>query len=224
MTNSAEQPAPKSKRMTKLDRLRAQGHWDEIHLEGKKVPHFAMPTAELQTELNEELEKKIRKRLRDDGFERICATRREHPFHSNLFRERMDDLVGDHGSAYKTEESTERARQETYTDIEKLAALKAASGTPYDVEAEKHKWDEHVERGRKDYVKRYAEGVETYRSMLREPLMWRGTRRYLIMFPPNGPALPNEPLPKPVYISKQSPDRVIQLQDGFVNLYAKVGA
>jgi hypothetical protein len=191
--------ATKAKRATKLDRLLEQGEWIVLPMDGSNPPfRLLMPTDELQAELEKELDKQIKKHLKDDGFERICATRREHPFHNSLFIERMDELVGDHGSAYKTEERTEEARQQGYADIEKLAALKAASGTPYDVEAEKQKWDEHVERGRKGYIKRYAEGVETYRSMLREPLYWRGTRRYYIMFPPNGPALPNEPLPKAV--------------------------
>jgi hypothetical protein len=217
--------ATKGKPATKLDRLLAQGEWVALPMDGDNPPcRFVMPTPELQEELDDALAKRIRKHLKDGGFERICATRREHPFHNPLFIERMDELVGDCGSAFTTEESTEQARQESYADIEKLAVLKAASGTPYDVDAGKRKWDEYVERGRKDYIKRYAEGVETYRSMLREPLMWRGTRRYHIMFPPNGPALPNEPPPKPVYVSKQSPDRVVQLQDGFVNLYARVVA
>lgn len=214
----------KPKRATKLNRLLEQGRWTTAKRDRQKAPYFKMPTAELQSELVAELEKKIKKHLRDGGWEWICATRREHPFHNPLFIERMDELVGGHGSAYKSDESTQATLQRDYADIEKLAALKAASGTPYDAEAAKREWEEHAERGRKDYIRRYAEGVNIYRSMLREPLMWRGTRRYLTMFPQNGPPLPDEPLPKPVYVSKARPDLVIQLLDGNVNLYTKVAA
>jgi hypothetical protein len=214
----------KLKRPTKRDRLREQGRWTTTKRGGQKLPHFKMPTPELQAELNEELDKTIKKRLKAAGYERICATRREHPLHSSLFIRRMDQLVGGWGSAYKTEESTQATLQRDYADIEKLAAMKAASGTPYDVEAARRESEERAERGRKDYIKRYAEGVNTYRAMLREPLMWRGTTRYYTMFPPDGPALPDEPLPKPVYVNRERPDLVIQLLDANMNLYTQVAA
>jgi hypothetical protein len=214
--------ATKTKRPTKLDRLLEQGEWLALPMDRNNPPcRFVMPTDELQAELEAELEKKIKKHLRDGGRECIFATRREHPLHNPMFIERMDELVGDHGSAYKTEESTEVTLRQDYADIEKLAAFKAASGTPYDAEAAKREWDERAERGRKDYVRRWAEGVNMYRSMLREPLYWRGTRRYNIMFPPNGPALPDEPLPKPVYVNKERPELVVSLQDGYVNMWVK---
>jgi hypothetical protein len=214
----------KSKRPTKLDRLMEQGRWTTTKRGGQKVPHFKMPTPELQDELEAELEKKIKKDLRDGGWDWICATKREHPFHNALFIERMDRLVGVSGSAFKSDESTQATLQRDYADIEKLAAMKAASGQPYDVEAARRESEEHAERVRKDYIKRYAEGVNTYRAMLREPLMWRGTTRYYTMFPPDGPTLPDEPLPKPVYVNKARPDLVIQLLDANVNLYTQVAA
>jgi hypothetical protein len=43
-------PTTKSKRMSNLERLRAQGHLIEVEIgDGQKVPYFKMPTAELQT-------------------------------------------------------------------------------------------------------------------------------------------------------------------------------
>jgi hypothetical protein len=86
--------ATKAKRATKLDRLLEQGEWVALPMDGNNPPcRFVMPTEELQSELEKELEKKIRKHLRDGGFERICATRRQHPFHSELLRERIDALA-----------------------------------------------------------------------------------------------------------------------------------
>jgi hypothetical protein len=197
----------------------------ETHVDGRRAMYLKMPTPELQIELSEELEKKIKQRLKASGFERMCTTRREHPFHSSLLRERIDTLIyGEWGGAFRMDESAARARQEGHADIEKLAELKTASGTPYDADAAKQEWDAHVERGRKDYVKRWSKGIDTYRSMLREPLYWRGTSRYYIMFPLSGPALPDTPLPKPVYVSKRNPDLVIQLRDNFVDLYTQVAA
>jgi hypothetical protein len=104
-----------SKRPSKLDRLMTQGRWVEANLDGYKLPYFAMPTPELQTELNEELEKKIRKQLKAAGFERICATRRDHPFHSAILRERVDILMDRYGNkTYRKPESIEAERQDLY--------------------------------------------------------------------------------------------------------------
>jgi hypothetical protein len=209
----------------KLKRLMAQGNWVQTKLpDGRIVPHFTMPTPELQMQLDEALESWVKKQLKADGYERICATRREHPFHSELLRERIDALLGGFGSAFKTDESADEARQQGYAEIEKLAALKAARGTSYDVTAARRDEDERVECGRRSYIRRWAKGFEDYRSMLRDPSYWRGTSRYFIVFPMNGPPLPDGPPPKPVFMDKRHPDRVVQLQDGWVNLYSKVAA
>jgi hypothetical protein len=42
------------------------------------VPYLKMPSPELQSALNGELDKKIKKHLKADGFELLHATRREH--------------------------------------------------------------------------------------------------------------------------------------------------
>jgi hypothetical protein len=207
----------------KLERLMAQGNWVKTELpDGRIVPHFTMPTPELQIQLDEALESWIKKQFKADGYERICATRREHPFHSELLRERIDALLGGFGSAFKTDECAEEARQEGYADIEKLAALRAARGISYDVAAARREEDELVECRRKSYIKRWAKAFESYRSMLRDPTYWRGTKLWMLVFPSDGPPLPDGPPPKPVFLDKRRPDRVVQLQDGRVNLYSKV--
>jgi hypothetical protein len=85
--------ATKTKQQTKLDRLLAQGEWIAVEIDGMKVPYLKMPSPELQSALNGELDKKIKKHLKADGFELLHATRREHPFHSDLLRERIDELA-----------------------------------------------------------------------------------------------------------------------------------
>ena len=82
-------------KQTKLDRLLAQGTLIETDVDGRRAVFLKMPTPELQSTLNEELEKKIKQRLKAGGFERVCATRRDHPFHSELLQKRIDDLARD---------------------------------------------------------------------------------------------------------------------------------
>ena len=97
MTKAAGRRTPKSRKrqskQTKLDRLLAQGTTIDVDVDGRRAVYFKMPTAELQTELNEALDKSIKKRLKADGFELLHATRREHPFHSDILRERIDTLA-----------------------------------------------------------------------------------------------------------------------------------
>lgn len=105
--------ATKAKRATKLDRLLEQGEWVALPMDGNNPPcRFVMPTEELQSELEKELEKKIRKHLRDGGFERICATRRQHPFHSELLRERIDALASGFDPRINSEEGIAVLRKE----------------------------------------------------------------------------------------------------------------
>jgi hypothetical protein len=97
--------AAKAKRATNLDRLLEQGEWVALLMDGNKPPcRFMMPTAELQEELEKELEKRIRKHLKDGGFVRVCGTRRDHPFHSDLLRERIDALASGFDPRINSEE------------------------------------------------------------------------------------------------------------------------
>src|SRR6516162_2548496 len=77
----------KKPRKTKLDKLWEQGHW----IAGE--PSFLMPTPELQKEFHDRLEAHIQKHLIAGGFELISPVQRNYPFHSALFRERIDALM-----------------------------------------------------------------------------------------------------------------------------------
>ena len=86
----------RAKRTTKLDRLLDQGKWVASQIDGKNLPcRFLMPSDELQAELEKELEKQIKKDLKAKGYELLHATRRDHPFHSDLLREKVDKLARD---------------------------------------------------------------------------------------------------------------------------------
>jgi hypothetical protein len=208
------------KRRTKLDRLLEQGHWVALPMDGENPPcQFVMPTEELQSELEKELGKKIRKHLRDSGFERICATRRDHPFHSDLLRERIDALVatdyfGDR--EFKTPESIETTRRDLYGLIEETKKSLIPL-TEYDI-------DQLVAQGIKANSNRvlWPKAYEFFRQMLRDPYYWRSTEIYKVAFPPDGPALPDgSARPKPVYVNKQHPDLVLQLQDDAVHFWIR---
>ena len=207
-----------SKRQTNLDRLLAQGTLIETDVDGRRAVFLKMPTPELQSELNEELEKKIKQRLKAGGFERVCATRREHPFHSELLRERIDDLAdllsGDHRE-FSTDARAEATRQDLYGLIENTKNS-LVPFTERDI-------DELVETGRKEARRAWAAAVGECRAFLRDPKWWQGTYLDRALNPPEGPLLPDRPLPKPVYVSKRNPDLVIQLRDNFVDLYSRGG-
>jgi hypothetical protein len=204
-TNQA--PAPTGKRVTNLERLRAQGHLIEVDIGdgGQKVPYFKMPTPELQSAFDEELNKKIKQHLKASGFELLHATRRDHPFHSALLLERVDAL----------------ARNITITDHKRgtFCRLYLAPEEAWKRLTERHTgWVEGMKSFRAIWAKAYQE----FQDMRRDMLYWRGTASYNTVFPPNGPALPDEPRPKPVYVNKQKPDIVIALRNGFVDLFGKV--
>jgi hypothetical protein len=214
---------PKSKRPTKLDQLLVQGEWVAVQIDGHTAPRrFVMPTPELQDELNKELEKRIRQHLKDGGFERICATRREHPFHSDLLRKRIDDLTDmlfhfdtqhPFDKAYLTEEGAEAARLNLYEFAEEMKN----SRLPFT----KHDADETVKKGVKDARRGWAAAFEKYRNMLRDLNWWKGTYLHRAIFPNDGPPLPDGPPPKPVYISKQS-ELVLSFNHGSVDLWVRV--
>jgi hypothetical protein len=208
VTNAAEQTAPKSSKrqtkQTKVDHLLAQGTMIEVDVDGRRALYLKMPTPELQDELNTELEKEIKKRFKASGFERVCATRRDHPFHSALLRERIDDL----------------ARDITVVDHKSgtWCRLYLAPEEAWKLLTDRHAdWHEGMQAFRAIWAKAYEE----YQEMRRSPLYWRGTSSYNTVFPPNGPELPDGPRPKPVYLSKRNPDLVIQLRDNFVDLYTR---
>ena len=180
------------KRNQKLEGLLAQGAWTTRKVGRRKVPHFAMPTPELQRELDEALETAIKKGLKKSGWKRVCATQREFPLHSALLVDRIDHLTGFRGGQYLTEEGAEATRQREYVDIEKYATHRPA----YDVDAAKKDTDIQIERTRKNHIKHWSKQYGNFRNMLENPLMWRATRRYRIMFPPNGPELPKQMLVK----------------------------
>jgi hypothetical protein len=206
-------------KQTKLDLLLAQGTTIEADIDGRRAVYFKMPTAELLTELNEELEKKIKKSLKAGAYERICATRRDHPFHSELLRERIDhsadELSGDHRE-FSTDARAEATRQDLLGLIEDTKNH-IVPMTEDDI-------DYVVDKGRKEALRAWARAVGQCREYLRDPKWWKGTYLDRTLNPPNGPPLPDNPLPKPVYVSKQRPDLVIQLQDEFVKLYTQVAA
>jgi hypothetical protein len=208
VTNTTKQLAPKSnRRQTKLDSLLGQCVPIETDVDGKRAVFLKMPTPQLQDELNKELEKKIKQRLKDGGFERVYATRRDHPFHSALLRERIDAL----------------ARDITVIDHKRgiWSRLYMAAEEAWKLLTDRHAdWPEGMQAFRAIWAKAYEE----FQDMRRNPLYWRGTSSYNTVFPPNGPAVPDGPRPKPVYVSKLNPDLIVQLRDDFVDLYTKAAA
>jgi hypothetical protein len=221
---AASKSSKRQPKQTKLDRLLAQGTAVPVDIDGQKAAYFKMPTAELQTELNEALEKKIKQRLKASGFERICATQREHPFHSAILRERVDILMDRYGNkTYRTPEGIEAERQDLY---------EYAQETQQQFTAPEDAWKHFMERDADDIIEQrikensdrvlWAKAYRFSREILHDPY-WRSTKAYKVMLPPDGPALPEGCVrPKPVYVNKRNPDRVIQLRDEFVDLYTKV--
>jgi hypothetical protein len=212
-------PLKSRKRQTKVDRLLAQGRLIEVDRDGRKVPWLRMPTSALQEELQEALEKSIKKHLKETGFERICATQRVHPFHSDILRQRVDTLTCYVGNkAYRTPESIEAERQDLYEYVRETQ-LQDAWTRFTEREA-----DEIIEQEIKANSDRalWSKAYELSREMLRDPYYWRSTKAYKVVFPPDGPALPEgSARPKPAYVNKQRPDLVAQLQDGAVNLWVR---
>jgi hypothetical protein len=218
VTKAAGWRTPKSRKrqskQTKLDRLLAQGTTIDVDVDGRRAVYFKMPTAELQTELNEALDKSIKKRLKADGFELLHATRREHPFHRDILRERIDtlaDLSSEHRD-YSTEARAEATRRDLLGLIEDTKNS-LVSFTEYDIE-------KVVERGRKEAVRAWSHAISLCREYLRDPKWHKGTYLERTLNPPDGPPLPSK-LPKPVYVSELNPDLVLALANGFVNMWMR---
>jgi hypothetical protein len=213
---AATRSGKRQPKQTKLDLLLAQGTTIEADIDGRRAVYFKMPTAELQTELNEALQKKIKQRLKAGGYERICATRRDHPFHSEFLRERIDhlaDLLSGNHQEFSTEGRAEATRQDLHGLIEETKNH-IAPFTEHDIVA-------LVEKGRKDAVRAWASAIGECRAFLRDPTWWKGTYLDRALNPPDGPPLPDTPLPKPVYVSKRNPDLVLALENGFVNMWTR---
>jgi hypothetical protein len=217
---AAPQVATVRKRQTKVDRLLAQGRLIEVDRDGRKVPCLKMPTPELQNAL----EKSIKKHLKETGFERICATQRQHPFHSAILRERVDTLMETWGrKAYRTPEGIEAERQDLYEYARETQQQYPAPEDAWKRFTERDA-DEIIAEGIKENSDRvlWAKAYEFSREILHDPY-WRSTKAYKVLMPPDGPSLPEgSNRPKPVYINKQRPEIVIQLRDEFVKLYARV--
>jgi hypothetical protein len=205
-------------KQTKLDRLLEQGAWVALQMtDGSSPCRFMMPTDDLQAELDKELDKSIKKRLKADGFELLHATRREHPFHSAILRERIDHLADELSREhrdYSTDARAEATRQDLLTLIEDTKHH-IVPMTEDDI-------DWVVDTGRKDALRAWARAIGQYREYLRDKRWWKNTYVERALNPPDGPPLPNK-LPHPVYVSKQS-EIVLSLQGGFVHLYTRITA
>jgi len=202
MESETEQaPSPKGKRLSKLERLRAQGTWVSVDIgEGQTVPYFALPTPELQSEWNETLESWIKKELKANGSELIHATRREHPFHSDLLRERIDELASVLSPDFNTDLDRQAVR-EIYEDL-------AQHLGPISEE--------------KKSRRAWAEAFGKYRQFLRDPNWWSGTYVDRIINPKDGLPLPDGPPPKPVYV-RQNHDVILGLRGNVVELWIRCG-
>jgi hypothetical protein len=214
---AATKSGKRQPKQTKLDRILAQGTTIDVDIDGRRAIFFKMPTAELQTELNEELDKSIKKRLKADGFERICATRREHPLQSELLRVRIDALAFGFDPRLNSEEGLADLRKE-YDAMIGDPALTFQS-CPFSQEDADWFLAKHI----KDALAAWAAGFENYRDMRKNAWYWRGTKAWDVIFPPDGPTLPDGQPPKPVWLNKQRHELVVQLRNIFVDLYLKVG-
>lgn len=194
---------------SKLDRLLSQGRWEEIELaNGAKVPTLVMPTPELQAELNDALNAAHRKRLKSSGWRRIYATERDHPFHSELLRERIDRLAYMLADDYDPTFYDDKVRDSYWETLSAHGESDVAIA-------------HHIAQLQQTYRRGWAKAFGKYRDMLREPNYWRGTHLYKIVFPPDGPPLPDGPPPKPVHVKKKR-DLVLSLNDGAINLWCRV--
>jgi hypothetical protein len=160
----------KQSKQTKLDRLLAQGADILVEIDGRRAVYFKMPTAELQTELNKELEKKIKKSLKAGGYERLCATRRDHPFHSDILRERIDHLADELSSDHQ-EFFTEARAEATRLDLLGLIEDTKNHIVPLTVAD----IDYVVEKGRKEAVRAWAHAIGLCREYFRDPRWHKGT-------------------------------------------------
>ena len=78
-----------------------------------------------------------------------------------------------------------------------------------------------VQMDRKDAFKAWSGAVGQCRNYLRDPKWWQGTYLDRALNPPDQPPLPNNPLPKPVYVSKRNPELVLALENNFVKMWMR---
>jgi hypothetical protein len=218
----------KPRRTPKLDKLMAQGTWTETTLpDGRTMPAFVMPTPELQAELEETLEKKIKADLKANGWCRVCGPNRDHPFHSELLRQRIDEMAewagsSQYSSIYMPELFTAegRARYRRLTlryereflnqyerEFRKQHGIKAAASI-----------DDHIAKMHKEALEHWRKAFEHYRDLRKNPGYWKGTMDYKFMFPEEGPVLLDGPPPPPVF-TKDGCDLVLSFKDGSVDLW-----
>lgn len=205
------------KRSAKLQGLMEQGAWIEGEIEGQKVLYFLMPTTRLQEELDEAIETAIKKYLKLNDWERVCATERRHPFHSDVLRERIDGR----DRAYLTEENTKQTRRNLMRQVSyssKHDTYKPGSIGSI-VPFSKEDVELIVERGVKEARQHWAASYNEWADFQRNPTFYRGTYVERMFCPEGEPPIPDGPRPKPVFISKQTPDIVICVAGGFVNLW-----
>jgi hypothetical protein len=207
--------ATKSKRATKLDRSLEQGEWIAIPMGTSNGPcRFVMPTDELQAELENELHKNIKKHLKESGYELLHATRREHPFHSDILRERIDELASLLGERYDPTLEDE-AEREAYANVirEGEASLGIA---PCEI-----RLAVHMDGVLRENRRAWAKGFAKYREYLRDPNWWHGTYVDRAIYPADGQPLPDGPPPKPVFYKKGS-EVVLALHDGIIDFWARL--
>jgi hypothetical protein len=197
-----------AKRVSKLERLRSQGNWIEATTpDGRTLATFSLPSPELQKEFDATLDAWLKKHLKECGWELLHATRRDHPFHSDLVRERIDALADElfgfdrdmpFSRDFLTAESVEAQRLELMELVDDTQH-KRLSFTEHDI-------DEMVAR---------------YDDYLRDPNWWSGMYLDRILnHLPDGPPFPNA-LPKPVYFKKDA-EVVLALHDGMMDFWARI--
>jgi hypothetical protein len=202
------------KRLSKLERLRSQGQWIEVDIDGQKAPYFALPTPELQAEWNAELEKQIRKQLKASGYELLHATRRDHPFHSDILRERIDDLAALLGDSYDPSFEDEAEREEYAKVLREMETN--FGGTPCE-----ERIQDHVANALRKNRREWAAAINKFRDYRRDPNWWKGTYLDRVLSPPNSKPLPDTPLPKPVFFKKDA-EVVLALHGGMIDFWARL--
>jgi hypothetical protein len=172
-----KRPPPKRKRPSKLiDSLMAQGTWVETVLpDGRKVPYFEMPTPELQSELNDTLDKRVRTHLKASGFNRVCAPQRYHPLHSDILIARVDALAA--GSpGYDSGIDTEKGRAKFRRDVRR--ATKEDSHMAHVLPIGAGEMAALIESQIKTNLALWKGAFEHYRDIRNNPAYWQNTNTY----------------------------------------------
>ncbi|MDE2284325.1 MAG: hypothetical protein KGK33_06895 [Hyphomicrobiales bacterium] len=215
-----------AKRQTKLERLRSQGTLVSVDIGGgQMVPYFSLPTPELQSEWNEALESWIKKDLKANGFKLIQATKREHPFHSEILRERIDELASVLSDDFKKEltheEGIEDERQCYRECYDQFAQHVAPNNGVTAAELRDNTIDWQTEQVVQKNRRAWAAAFNKYRNFLRDPNWWAGTYLDRIINPTDAAPLPDGPPPKPVFM-KPNHDVVLCLRgNGAVDFWIR---